>query len=157
MRRQETHFQDELTLAAHNSAIRTGMWSGISMAVVFFAWLFIANRMPASESFALERNVIAASILAILFMIPVVRFMWQAGRLLAASLTAWWIFSLVYRLLCIVFSGLPERYTPMRVFILGSVVCMILATLSWIVTVIWRTRASHIASHHGVSHSNHHV
>jgi hypothetical protein len=157
MRRQETHFQDELTLAAHNSAIRTGLWSGISMAVVFVAWLFVANRMPSSESFALERNVIAASILAILFMIPVVRFMWQAGRLLAASLTAWWIFSLVYRLLCIVFSGLPERYTPMRVFILGSVVCMILATLSWIVTVIWRTRASHIASHHGVSHSNHHV
>jgi hypothetical protein len=157
MRRQETHFQDELTLAAHNSAIRTGMWSGISMAVVFIAWLFIANRMPASESFALERNVIAASILAILFMVPVVRFMWQAGRLLAASLTAWWIFSLVYRLLCVVFSGLPERYTPMRVFILGSVVCMILATLSWIVTVIWRTRASHMASHHGVSHSNHHV
>jgi len=133
------------------------MWSGISMAVVFIAWLFIANRMPASESFALERNVITASILAVLFMIPVVRFMWQAGRLLAASLTAWWIFSLVYRLLCVVFSGLPERYTPMRVFILGSVVCMILATLSWIVTVIWRTRASHIASHHGVSHSNHHV
>jgi hypothetical protein len=157
MRRQETHFQDELTLAAHNSAIRTGMWSGISMAVVFIAWLFIANRMPASESFALERNVIVASILAILFMVPVVRFMWQAGRLLAASLTAWWIFSLVYRLLCVVFSGLPERYTPMRVFILGSVVCMILATLSWIVTVIWRTRASHMASHHGVSHSNHHV
>jgi hypothetical protein len=157
MRRQETHFQDELTLAAHNSAIRTGMWSGISMAVVFIVWLFIANRMPASESFALERNVIAASILAILFMVPVVRFMWQAGRLLAASLTAWWIFSLVYRLLCVVFSGLPERYTPMRVFILGSVVCMILATLSWIVTVIWRTRASHMASHHGVSHSNHHV
>jgi len=155
--RQETHFHDELTLAAHNCAVRTGMWSGISMAVVFIAWLFIANRMPASESFALERNVITASILAVLFMIPVVRFMWQAGRLLAASLTAWWIFSLVYRLLCVVFSGLPERYTPMRVFILGSVVCMILATLSWIVTVIWRTRASHIASHHGVSHSNHHV
>ncbi|MBV9887723.1 MAG: hypothetical protein JO119_14345 [Acidobacteria bacterium] len=157
MRRQESHFQDELTLAAHNSAVRTGIWSGVSMAVVFIAWLFIANRMPASESFALERNVITASILAILFMIPVVRFMWQAGRLLAASLTAWWIFSLVYRLLCVAFSGLPERYTPMRVFILGSVVCMILATLSWIVTVIWRTRESHMASHHRVSHSNHHV
>ena len=157
MRRQESHFQDELTLAAHNSAVRTGIWSGVSMAVVFIAWLFIANRMPASESFALERNVITASILAILFMIPVVRFMWQAGRLLAASLTAWWIFSLVYRLLCVAFSGLPERITPMRVFILGSVVCMILATLSWIVTVIWRTRESHMASHHRVSHSNHHV
>jgi hypothetical protein len=90
-------------------------------------------------------------------MIPVVRFMWRAGRLLAASLTAWWIFSLTYRLLCVVFSGLPERYTPMRVFILGSVVCMIFATLSWIVTLVWRTRESHMASHHRVSHSNHHV
>jgi hypothetical protein len=157
MRRQESHLNDELNLAVHNSALRTGMWSGVSMAVVFIAWLLIANRIPASESFALERNVATASILAVLFMIPVVRFMWQAGRLLAASLTAWWIFSFVYRLLCIVYSGLPERYTPMRVFILGSVVCMILATLSWIVTVIWRTRESHMASHHRVSHSNHRV
>jgi hypothetical protein len=157
MHRRETHLHDELTLAAHDSALRTGVWSGISMAVVFVAWLFIANRATASEKFALERNVIAASILAILFMVPVVRFMWHAGRLLASSLTAWWIFSISYRLLCISFSALSERYTPMRVFILGSVVCMILATLSWIATLIWRTRESHIASHHRVSHSNHHV
>jgi hypothetical protein len=157
MHRRETHLHDELTLAAHDSALRTGVWSGISMAVVFVAWLFIANRATASEKFALERNVIAASILAILFMVPVVRFMWHAGRLLASSLTAWWIFSISYRLLCIGFSALSERYTPMRVFILGSVVCMILATLSWIATLIWRTRESHIASHHRVSHSNHHV
>jgi hypothetical protein len=157
MRHQETHIQDELSLAAHDSAVRTGVWSGISMVLVFTAWLFIANRVPASEKFALERNVIAASILAILFMVPVVRFMWHAGRLLASSLTAWWIFSLVYRLLCIGFSALSSRYTPMRVFILGSVVCMILATFSWIATLIWRTRESHMASHHPVSHSNHHV
>ena len=157
MRRQESHLNDELNLAVHDCAIRIGTWSGVSMAVVFVAWLYIANRMPASENFAIERNVITASILAILFMIPVVRFMWQARRLLAASLTAWWIFSLVYRLLCIVFSGLAGRYTPMRIFILGSVVCMILATLSWIVTLVWRTRESHMASHHRVSHSNHHV
>jgi hypothetical protein len=151
MRRQETHLQDELTQAAHDSAMRTGVCAGVGMVLVFIAWLFVANRVPASEKFALERNVIAASVLAILFMVPVVRFMWQAGRLLAASLAAWWIFSLAYRLLCIGF------YTPMRVFILGSVVCMILATLSWIATLIWRTRASHMASHHHVSHSNHHV
>lgn len=157
MHRRETHLQDELTLAAHDSALRTGVWSGISMVVVFVAWLFIANRVPSSEKFALDRNVVAASILAVLFMVPVVRFMWHAGRLLASSLAAWWIFSIAYRLLCIAFSALSERYTPMRVFILGSVVCMILATLSWIATLIWRTRESHIASHHRVSHSNHHV
>ena len=157
MRRPESHINDELNLAVHDCAIRTGVWSGVGMIVVFIAWLLIANRMPASERFALERNVVAAAILAILFMIPVVRFMWRAGRLLASSLTAWWLFSLSYRLLCIAFTGLPERYTPMRVFILGSVVCMILATLSWIVTLVWRTRESHMASHHRVSHSNHHV
>jgi hypothetical protein len=157
MRRQETHLQDELNHAAHDSAVRTGVCAGVSMLLVFIAWLLVANRVPASENFALERNVVTASILAILFMVPVVRFMWQAGRLLAATLAAWWIYSLGYRLLCIYFSALSERYTPMRVFILGSVVCMILATLSWIVTLVWRTRESHMASHHRVSHSNHHV
>jgi hypothetical protein len=137
--------------------VRTGVCAGVSMLLVFIAWLLVANRVPASENFALERNVVTASILAVLFMVPVVRFMWQAGRLLTATLAAWWIYSLGYRLLCIYFSALSERYTPMRVFILGSVVCMILATLSWIVTLVWRTRESHMASHHRVSHSNHHV
>ena len=157
MRRQERHFNDELNLAVHDSAVRTGLCAGVSMVLVFITWLFVANRVPSSEKFALERNVVTASILAILFMVPVVRFMWHAGRLLTASLVSWWVFSFAYRLLCIGFSALSERYTPMRVFTLGSVVCMILATLSWIVTVIWRTRESHMASHHRVSQSNHQV
>jgi hypothetical protein len=157
MRHQETHLNDELNLAVHDSAVRTGVYAGVAMVLVFIAWLFVANRVTASAAFALERNVIAASLLAIVFMVPVLRFMWHAGRLLGSTLIAWWIFSLAYRLLCIGFSALPGRYTPMRVFILGSVVCMILATLSWVVTLVWRTRESHMASHHGVSHSNHHV
>ena len=59
------------------------------MLLVFIAWLLVANRVPASENFALERNVVTASILAVLFMVPVVRFMWQAGRLLTATLAAY--------------------------------------------------------------------
>src|SRR5262245_49141063 len=105
MYRRETHLQDELNHAAHDSAVPTGVCAGVSMVLVFIAWLLVANRVNASASFALERNVATVAILAILFMVPVVRFMWQAGRLLASTLTAWWIFSLVYRLLCIGFSG----------------------------------------------------
>jgi hypothetical protein len=127
------------------------------MVLVFVGWLFVANRVTVLDRVAMQRNAVAAAILAVLFLIPVVRFMWHPGRLLISSLITWSIFSLCYRGLCIPFTALSERYSAMRLFTLGTVVCMILATLSWIVTVIWKTRETHMAHQHRVSHLNHHV
>jgi hypothetical protein len=157
MHRRETHLQDELPQILHDSGVRTGVCAGVSMALVFVTWLILANRVSALDRLALERNVITVTLLAILFMVPVVRFMWHPRSLLISSLFTWSIFSLAYRGLCIGFPALSDRYSAMRVFILGAVVCMILAALSWVVTLCWRTRESHLASHHRVSHSNHHV
>jgi hypothetical protein len=157
MHRRERSRPEELTLVIHDSGVRTGVYAGLAMVLVFIAWLFVANRVSALDRVAMQRNVVTAAILAILFMIPVVRFTWHPVRLLTSSVIAWSIFSLCYRGLCIPFSSLSERYNAMRVFTLGTVVCMILATLSWIVTVIWKARETHIAHQHRVSHLNHHV
>jgi hypothetical protein len=82
--------------------------------------------------------------------------MWQPGRLLVSSLISWSILTFTYRGLCIHYSALAGRYSAVRIFILGAIVCMILATLSWIGTCIWRVRESYM-SNHRVSHSNHHL
>jgi hypothetical protein len=134
-----------------NAAIRTGLYVGFALSVIFATWVLVANRVPAFERFALERNIAAAAALGLLALVPVLRFIRSPACLLASSLIAWGILSLTYRLLSLYFWGLDSRYSPFQIFMLGAVVYMIAATISWIGTVIWRTRHVHI------SHSNHRV
>jgi hypothetical protein len=155
MRVEERSPGAELALVLHDSGVRTGVGAGVGLAATFITWVYVANRIPSLERVALERNVIAVAVLLLFFLIPVVRFMWQPGRLLVSSLLAWSILALSYRALSMHFLGLTGRYGAMQVFILGAIVYMILATLSWIATCIWRARESHMSSHHRVSHSNH--
>ena len=134
-----------------NAAIRTGVYVGVCLTLVFSAWLVIANRVPFLERFALERNVAAASILGFLAAVPVFRFLRLPGHLLASSLIGWLIFSLSYRALCLVFRGLSNWHSTFQIFMLGAVVYMILTTLCWIAATIWRAREAH------ASHPNHHA
>ena len=141
----------ELTHVFQNAGVRTGIYTGVALAMGFTTWLYVANRVPAFESVALQRNVIAATVLGVIAALPVLRFLRAPGNLLVSSLIAWGIFTFTYRGLCVHFSALADRYSTPQIFTLGAVVYMILATLSWIGTCIWKARESHI------THSNHQV
>jgi hypothetical protein len=146
----------ELALVLHDTGVRTGVCSGVGLAITLIVWVYVANRVPGLERVALDRNVVAAAVMGFFFLVPIVRFMWRPGRLLASSLISWGILTFTYRGLCMFFSALADRYSAVQVFTLGAIVCMILATLSWIGTCIWRVRESYMANDR-VSHSNHHV
>lgn len=128
-----------------NAAIRTGVYSGVGLSAVLVAWLFVANRVPALESFALERNVAAAVALGLFAVVPLLRFFRLPGPLLSSSLIALSIMALTYRLLCIYFWGLAARYSAVQLFTLGAILYMICATLSWIGTCISRARGSDLS------------
>ena len=128
-----------------NAAIRTGVYAGVGLSMVLVAWVFVANRAPALERFALERNLGAAAALGLFAMVPVLRFLRLPGPLLASGLIAWSILALTYQLLCVVFWGLAERYSAVHIFALGAVLYMLVATVSWIGTCIWRVRESKIS------------
>ena len=134
-----------------NASIRTGVYVGVCLTLVFSVWLVIANRAPFLERFALERNIAAAAILGFLAAIPAFRFLRLPGHLLASSLVGWLIFSFSYGALCLIFGGLSNRLSTFQVFMMGAVVYMILTTLCWIVGTIWRAREAH------ASHPNHHA
>jgi hypothetical protein len=140
----------ELARVRHNAGVRTGVYVGVGLAIVFAVWLYVANRVPSLEGVALQRNLIGATAFGLFAAIPVLRFLRAPGNLLVASLVAWSILSVTYRILSMHFVALGERYSAVQVFTLGAVVFMILATLSWIGTCIWRVRAE---SH--ISHTNH--
>ena len=134
-----------------NAAIRTGVYVGVCLTLVFTAWVVIANHAPLLERLALERNIAAVVILCVVAAVPILRFLRLPGHLLASSLIAWLIFSLSYGALTVIFGGLSNRLSTFHVFMLGAVVYMILTTLSWIIATIWRAREAN------ASHPKHHA
>ncbi len=133
-----------------NASVRTGVYVGVFLSIVFSGWVIVANRVPLLDPFAFVRNLAAVTVLGLIALIPVLRFWRMPGHLLASSLIAWALFSLSYRVLCMRFAGLAERFSAVQIFVLGAVLYMLVVTLSWIWTIIRRARASH------VSHPNHH-
>jgi len=134
-----------------DAAVRTGVYSGAGLSIVFTLWLIVANHVSVLERFAMARNIIAAILLGFWAVVPVVRFFRLPGNLIISSMMGWAILTAWYRLLCTVFSGLSEWHSTFQVFMYGVVVYLIVATVCWIGTIIWRARSHHI------SHSNHHV
>ena len=121
-----------------SAGMRTGVYVGLCLSLIFTAWLIVANRMPLLERFALERNVAAAAAMGFVALIPIVRFLRMPGRLWASGGIAWGILSISYRLLGLFFPGLEERYGALHVFMAGAVLYTIIATICWIGTIVWR-------------------
>jgi hypothetical protein len=135
-----------------DAAVRTGIYSGAGLSIVFTIWLIVANHVSVLVPFAMARNLVALVLLVFLAGVPVIRFFRLPGTLLASGLIGWFIFSIWYRLLCTVFSKLSDTLrTTSQVFMYGVLGYLIITTVCWIGTIIWRARSHHI------THSNHHV
>lgn len=125
-----------------NAAIRTGVYTGVCLSLVFTAWLVIANQVPFLERFAFERNVAGAGVFVFLAAVPVLRFLRWPGNLLGSSMIAWVIFSIVYRILGVIYRGLSDWHSTFQVFMIGIVSYMMFTTLSWIGAIIRKVRAA---------------
>lgn len=134
-----------------NAAVRTGVYVGVCLTLVFTAWLVIANHVPFLERFASERNNAAKAVFGFLAVVPVLRFFRAPAYLLASSLLGWFLFVTSYGALCVLFSGLSNWHSPLWILVTGAVVYMICSVVCWIGACIWKARAAH------VSHSNHHA
>ena len=131
-----------------NVPVRVGIYTGICLSLVFSIWLVLANRVPLLERLALGRNIAAVVFLMLFASLPVLKFYRSAGDLLVSGLLAWTLLSITYRLLCMVFGLLDARYSAFHVFVLGAVVYLICATLSWIGMIVWKVRAADISHLH---------
>ena len=131
-----------------NVPVRVGIYTGICLSIVFTMWLVLANRVPLLERLALERNIIAVVGLVFFASLPILRFYRSPGDLLVSGLLAWTLLSITYRLLCMVFVLLNERYSGFHVFVLGAVTYLVFATLSWIGMIIWKVRSADVSHPH---------
>ncbi len=115
--------------------------TGLALGLVFTAWFLIANRVLLLEHFVMELNFAATALVILFACIPLMRFYRSPAELLISGLLAWAILALTYRILGFVYVLLEEYYSALQVFVLGAVIYLIFATLSWIGTIIWRVRA----------------
>jgi len=131
-----------------NVPVRVGIYTGICLSLIFTLWLVAANRVPLLEPLAMWRNIAAIAILVFFATLPLLRFYRSPGELMVSGLLAWTLLSITYRVLCMVFVLLGQKYSAFHVFVLGAVVYLLAATLSWIGMMIWRVRAADISHPH---------
>jgi hypothetical protein len=130
-----------------DAGVRVGVYAGLSLSLVFSAWLLIANRLAFLQPLAMERNIIAAALLTLLALIPLMRFFRSPGDLLVSGLVGWSMLTLTYRIFCFKFLLLDEYYSAFHIFVLGAISYLVFATVAWIGTIIWRVHeadGSHI-------------
>lgn len=133
-----------------SAALRTGIYSGALLSATMLIWLLLANRAPWLEPFAWERNVAGAAAVAILALVPLVRFLKFPPQLFLSGITAWGIFGLAYCLYGFYFSHLSTRMGAFHLFMLGAMLYLFAAIVAWIGTVLWNIRLEHAAQtrHH---------
>ncbi len=131
-----------------NIPVRMGIYTGICLSLVLVMWLVVANRVPLLERLALGRNIVAVVILIFFASLPLLRFYRSPGDLMVSGLLAWTLLSITYRVLCMVFVLLDEKFSAFHVFVLGAVVYLVGATFSWVGTMIWRARAEDTSNSH---------
>lgn len=131
------------------ASVRAGLFTGVCLSAAFTGWVVAANRMPVLEPLALARNIAAVCLLTLIASLPAFRFFRSPGELLSSGLIAWSLLTLTFGVLRIFFVRLDASYSGFHVFVLGAVAYLLLATLSWVGTILWRAWLS------GNSHFHH--
>ena len=145
--RPQTHVPQQFHLL-RNPAVRIGLLAGGGLSLAFSGWIYLANRIPVFDRVSIERNLGAAALMGVLAFIPVLSFFREPANLLISSLISWSVLTVTYWMLSMFFSALREWYSTFEVFMLGAVLYLIAATVSWIGRCIWKARSAHFDHPH---------
>jgi hypothetical protein len=117
------------------AVLKTGLCTGGLLIVVMFAALLAANRCPALEPYAFERNAVSYSLFVLLMLAPVCRFLASPSKMFASSMIAWLMLAAAYELAGLYFGNLFQAvfHTPLQVLAEGTVVYGVLAVGLWLV------------------------
>jgi hypothetical protein len=124
-----------------HAVLKIGIYIGASLIIVMLGALVAANRFPALEPYALERNAISYSLFVMLMLVPVCRFLTQPVRMFASSMIAWVMFAAAYDVAGLFFRNLFDVLrTPLEALIEGAIVYGVLATALWVTEMVLHAR-----------------
>jgi hypothetical protein len=138
--------QHSIPVLPSGSAIRTGLYGGALLIVAMLGALVAANRMPALEKYAFERNAACYTLFVLLMLVPVIRFLTRPLKMFGAAMIGWVIFVAAYDLTAFYFRDLFQVLrTPFQALIEGTVVYGIFAVGSWVCGMLLHARRHPIA------------
>jgi hypothetical protein len=146
--------------SALKPALTAGCYVGAMLTVAMLGALVVANRIPALESYAFERNGASYALFVMIMLLPVLRFLNRPFKMFIASMTGWVLLTVAYDFAGLYFHNLFNvlQRTPFEVLIEGAIVYGVLSAAAWVFAMILhasrhplapvrRTRPGTIASH----------
>ena len=130
----------------HRTALETGIYMGALLIVVMVAALFVANRIPGSESYALERNSKLLSLFFICMLIPIARYFNRPMPMFISAMIGWFIFVLAYDVAGMFYQNLFQVLRrPFEALIEGAIVYGVAAVGAWVIGMFLQARHVPIA------------
>ncbi len=124
-----------------HQAFRTGLRTAASLIVIMIAALLVANRIPALDPYALERNAACFTLFVLVAVIPVVRFLNHPRQMIVSAMVGWVLFAGAYDLAGYFFRNLFDVLrTPFELLVEGAAVYGVCAVGSWVVEMIHHAR-----------------
>ncbi len=138
--------QDRIPESPSGSAFRTGLYVGPLLTVAMLGALVAANRIPALEKYAFERNAACYTLFVLLMLVPVIRFLTRPLQMFGAGMVGWVILVLAYDLTGFYFRDLFQVLrTPLQALVEGTVVYGIFAVGSWVCGMLLHARRYPVA------------
>lgn len=124
-----------------HQAFAVGLYTGISLVVVALGALVAANRIPALERYALERNAASYGLFIAVMLYPVCRFPHRPKQMIVAALTGWAMFVAGYNFAGWYFQSLFQVLrTPLEAFAEGMAFYGVCAVAMWVGAMLVRAR-----------------
>jgi hypothetical protein len=128
------------------SVLRIGIYCGSFLILAMLGALVAANRMPALEKYAFERNASCYTLFVLLMLVPVIRFLGRPIQMFASAMIAWGMFVVLYDIASFYFRDLFQVLrTPLQALAEGTVVYGIFAAGSWVCGMLLHARNHPVA------------
>jgi hypothetical protein len=128
-----------------NTALRTGVLTGIYISATFMVWLLVANHVTRLEPYAGIRNLVAGAVMIFLAAIPVLRFRQEPAKMFLSGLAAWILLTFTYLATEMHYTLLASRMGAVQLLVLGGVSYAFVAVFNWVFLMCAEARQRHIA------------
>jgi len=130
----------------HRTSLETGIYMGGLLIVVMVSALFVANRVPGSEHYALERNAAFCAVFFIIMLIPIARFFNRPMPMFISAMIGWASFVVAYDIAGMFYSNLfVVLRRPLEALIEGAIVYSVAAVGAWVIGMFLAARHLPIA------------
>ena len=116
------------------AVLRVGIYTGALLVIVMLGALVAANRVPALERYAAERNAISYGLFMLFMLIAVARFWSNPLEMFGSAMIGWALFAVAYDIAGMVFQNLFDsvQNTPLLTLCAGAVVYGVSSVLFWV-------------------------